>query len=123
MASKGVFNTGDGISEAIAMGKFRQSAGFFLDTRIPCCLLFFEARTARWCPSSESRSVGEHNSNFIMAYGRYIYNYLLSFINQLITGGARPCVNVDNSNHDVRTVSRYRKNNVHEEEPIGLFSS
>ena len=38
-------------------------------------------------PVSCSREVGANKSNFTMVYGIYIYQYLLWFLNQLITGG------------------------------------
>ena len=46
----------------------------------------------RWCPSSESRQVGEHNSNFTLVYGRYmIYWHTYYGLPTNITGGAAPC--------------------------------
>ena len=46
----------------------------------------------RWCPSSESRQVGEHNSHFTLVYGRYmIYWHTYYGLPTNITGGAAPC--------------------------------
>ena len=47
-----------------------------------------------WCPRSESRSVGEHNSNFTRSYGRYM-ELVNGIINQLVTGGAPSCSYVE----------------------------
>ena len=49
--------------------------------------LVAEIASTRWCPSSESRSVGANTSNFTLVYGRYIELLTNWFINQLITGG------------------------------------
>ena len=45
----------------------------------------------RWCPSSESRSWGPHNS-ISLWFMVDISIYLLRFINELITGGAHHIV-------------------------------
>ena len=41
--------------------------------------------------SDSSRSVGAHNSNFTMVYGRYIYTIPMVYKATNITGGAPPC--------------------------------
>ena len=67
---------GMGCREALAMRKFRQAAGFFLgypDSLLP---IVFRGTDCKVVPQfAKSRSVGEHNSKFILVYGRCIYTY------------------------------------------------